>query len=64
LGPVASSLIGVPPGTPSVHKFVQGPSKLIRYNSRIPIVVYVPKGAEVRYRIWSATPETKKALKN
>ena len=64
LGPVASSLIGVPPGTPSVHKFVQGPSQLIRYNSRIPIVVYVPKGAEVRYRIWSAMPETKKALKN
>ena len=64
LGPVASSLIGVPPGTPSVHKFVQGPSQLIRYNSRIPIVVYVPKGVEVRYRIWSATPETKKALKN
>jgi len=26
--------------------------------------VYVPKGAEVRYRIWSATPETKKAAKN
>ena len=24
----------------------------------------MPKGAEVRYRIWSATPETKKALKN
>ena len=47
-----------------MHKFVQGPSQLIRYNSRIPIVVYVPKGAEVRYRIWSATPETKKALKN
>ena len=64
LGPAASTLIGVPPGTPPVHKFVQGPSQLIRYNSRIPIVVYVPKGAEVRYRFWSATPETKKALKN
>jgi len=64
LGPAASTLIGVPPGTPPVHKFVQGPSQLIRYNSRIPIVVYVPKGAEVRYRIWSATPETKKAAKN
>ena len=64
LGPAASTLIGVPPGTPPVHKFVQGPSQLIRYNCRIPIVVYVPKGAEVRYRIWSATPETKKAPKN
>ena len=64
LGPAASTLIGVPPGTPPVHKFVAGPSQLIRYNSRIPVVVYVPKGAEVRYRIWSATPDTKKAAKN
>ena len=56
LGPAASTLIGVPAGTPKVEKFVAGPSQLIRYNSRIPIVVYVPQGAEVRYRIWSAKP--------
>jgi serine protease inhibitor ecotin len=31
----------------------------IRYNSRLPVVVYAPEGAEVRYRIWSAPPETK-----
>ena len=55
-GPAASTLIGVPAGTPKVEKFVAGPSQLIRYNSRIPIVVYVPQGAEVRYRIWSAKP--------
>ena len=26
----------------------------VRYNSKLPIVVYVPKGFVVRYRIWSA----------
>lgn len=25
---------------------------IIRYNSKLPIVVYVPEGAEVRYRVW------------
>lgn len=26
-----------------------------RYNSRLPLVVYVPRGFEVKYRIWSAS---------
>ena len=30
---------------------------LLRYNSRLPIVVYVPEGVEVRYRLWSAAAE-------
>lgn len=25
---------------------------MIRYNSKLPIVIYVPEGAEVRYRVW------------
>ena len=54
LGPAASTLIGVPPDQPKVRKFVGGPSTMIRYNSRIPLVVYVPKDAEVQYRIWKA----------
>lgn len=53
-GQTASTLIGVQPGTPPVKKFVAIPSMTVPYNSRIPIVVYVPEGAEVRYRIWSA----------
>ena len=53
-GPAASTLIGVPPNTPKVKKFVSGSPLLIRYNSRIPIVIYTPKGGEVRYRIWKA----------
>ena len=31
----------------------------VRYNSRLPLVVYVPKGVAVRYRIWHADPEAK-----
>jgi ecotin len=60
-GPVASTLIGVPPGTPMVMKFVTVPSLIIPYNSRIPLVVYVPEGSEVRYRIWKAGEMTEKA---
>jgi ecotin len=30
----------------------------VRYNSRLPLVVYVPEGVIVRYRVWSASPET------
>ena len=60
-GPMATTLIGVPPGTPKVTRFVTmagtGP---VRYNSRLPLVVYVPEGLEVRYRLWKAEPETRK----
>ena len=30
---------------------------LIRYNSRLPIVVYAPEGVEIRYRVWKAEPK-------
>ena len=49
---------------PKVEKFVSiyDPKKTLRrYNSRLPIVVYVPKGFEVRYRIWSASQNVEKA---
>jgi hypothetical protein len=56
-----SRAMGVPPGTAKVRKFVAAPSLLIRYNSRIPLVVYVPRDGEVRYRIWEASKTTNKA---
>ena len=61
IGPAASTLIGVRPGTPKVKKFVSMPSVTIPYNSRIPLVVYVPEGGEVRFRIWKASETTEKA---
>ncbi len=60
-GPAFSTLIGVPPGTPKVKKFVKIPSITIPYNSRVPLVVYVPKDGEVRYRIWQASETIEKA---
>jgi ecotin len=58
-----STLIGVPPGTPQVTRFVTGSPLQIAYNSRLPIVIYVPAGIEIRYRIWSASGEFKPADK-
>ncbi len=52
-----STLIGVPPGTPKVEKFVAGKSIMIRYNSRLPVVIYAPESIEIRYRIWEAGEE-------
>jgi ecotin len=65
IGPGMSTLIGVPPGQATVKKFVTlaGNPYLIRYNSKLPVVVYVPEGYELRYRIWTAGEETKSAGK-
>ena len=61
LGPMAGTLMAVDPDAPKVDRFVAvgGEPYLIRYNSRLPVVVYVPEGVEVRYRVWSAEPEAK-----
>lgn len=32
-------------------------TQLLRYNSKLPVVIYTPKDIEVRYRIWHAAPE-------
>jgi ecotin len=63
LGPMAGTLMAVDPDAPEVDRFIRlaGEPYLIRYNSRLPVVVYVPEGAEVRYRIWHAEPEAGKA---
>lgn len=53
-GPVASTLMAPMPGQEDVERFVSMPGKMIRYNSKLPIVIYTPEGVEVRYRIWSA----------
>jgi ecotin len=49
---------------PKTEKFISlyAPQEtLIRYNSRLGTVIYVPKDIEVRYRIWSASEELKTA---
>lgn len=58
LGPLAGTLMAVDPDAAKAERFIQlgGEPYLIRYNSRLPVVVYVPAAAEVRYRIWSVEP--------
>lgn len=59
IGPLAGTLMAVDPAEPKVRRFVSlaGEPYLVRYNSRLPLVVYVPEGAEVRYRLWAAEPD-------
>ena len=61
LGPLAGTLMAIDPDAPKVERFITlgGDSYLVRYNSRLPLVVYVPEGVEVRYRIWTAGGEAK-----
>ncbi|MCG6974782.1 MAG: ecotin [Acidiferrobacterales bacterium] len=59
---VMSTLMAPPEGAPKVQQFVAGAPVLVRYNSRLPIVVYVPAGLELRYRIWRAADTFNKAV--
>jgi ecotin len=55
LGPMAGTLMAVDPNAPQVERFISlSGETMLRYNSRLPIVVYVPDGIEVRYRLWRA----------
>jgi ecotin len=60
---VMSTMMAPPEGTPMVETFVSGMPLKVRYNSRLPIVVYAPKGYEIRYRIWKASDTTEAAEK-
>jgi ecotin len=65
LGPMAGTQMAIDPDAPKVKRFITlgGEPYLIRYNSRLPVVVYAPEGVEVRYRIWAAEPETREIEK-
>ena len=56
LGIMAGTLMAVDPNAPKVDRFITlgGEPRLIRYNSKLPVVIYVPEGVEVRYRFWRA----------
>ena len=61
LGPMAGTLMAVDPNAPKIDRFIKlgGPPYFVDYNSRLPIVIYVPETVEVRYRIWCADPIAK-----
>ncbi len=61
-GPM-STRMACPPGSENTESFVtvNGAGFLQRYNSKLPVVVYVPQGFEVRYRVWAAQQDIGKA---
>jgi ecotin len=56
----ASTLMACPPDQKEQETFVQVRSDqgLLRYNSKLPVVVFVPNDFEVHYRIWTAREES------
>lgn len=61
-GPI-TTMMACPEGTEK-EAFVaaHGDSFTVRYNSKLPIVVYAPENIEVRYRIWSASQQLQSAV--
>jgi len=55
-GKTTSTMMGCT--TPNSDKFVTAQSILVRYNSKLPIVVFVPEGYNLKYRIWEAGVES------
>jgi ecotin len=58
VGQSASTQMACPDHT-RARQFVRATDEpLVRYNSRLPLVVFAPSDVEVRYRIWRAGAET------
>ncbi|NNC55965.1 MAG: serine protease inhibitor ecotin [Woeseiaceae bacterium] len=59
----ASTMMACPPDEQkrSVFVTIRLDDPFVRYNSKLPIVVYVPEAFSVRYRVWSAPAKTEQA---
>lgn len=58
VGPPASTMMACPTNARR-RQFVRSADEpLLRYNSRLPLVVFAPSDVEIRYRIWRAGAET------
>ncbi|MFK3776320.1 serine protease inhibitor ecotin [Pseudomonas sp. NPDC089406] len=62
VGGPASTLMACPDGN-KTDAFVPvvGEGFMLRYNSKLPVVLYVPQGVQVRYRVWSASNDVQTA---
>lgn len=55
-GTVISTMMACPDNK-KTDQFISAKTELIRYNSKLPVVVFVPDGYELKYNIWrSGTP--------
>ena len=57
VGPPASTMMACPTNA-RTRQFVRSSDEpLLRYNSRLPLVIFAPADVEVRYRVWRAGRE-------
>ncbi|MCD2422005.1 serine protease inhibitor ecotin [Niabella pedocola] len=61
-GTVVSTMMACPDGK-KTEKFVGAKPEQLRYNSKLPVVVFVPDGYELKYRIWNAGNTADAAVK-
>jgi ecotin len=59
-GNIAGTMMACPDNIKTI-KFIHLQPQLLRYNSKLPIVLYVPENLEVKYKIWSAGKVMQKA---
>ena len=62
-GPVSTMMAC--PDQKKTKKFVTaslGDDGMLRYNSKLPIVVYTPENVEVKYRVWKAEEKIEQAV--
>ncbi len=55
-GEVLSTMMACPDSS-LTEKDVISESKLLNYNSKLPIVIYTPRGYQVKYKFWNASSE-------
>ncbi len=60
-GETGGTLMGCP-DQKKTKKFVSLQPEIVRYNSKLPLIFYVPKDFEVRYRVLRPDVEMKKAV--
>jgi len=53
-GNVITTMMAPRRGEEPQERFIAMPGKMIRYNSKLPVVIHHPEDMEVRYRIWRA----------
>jgi ecotin len=58
VGQPATTLMACPTNARTRQFVPAADEPLVRYNSRVPLVVFAPTDVEVRYRVWRAGAET------
>jgi len=44
------------------EKYIASESKIMRYNSTLPIILIIPAGYDIQYRIWNGQEKTNEAV--